>query len=106
MPTFTKFEDFSAMTNSSRPASGTPQDVKVEVDLPKEEAHEVPEIIFDQETMEREKKLLLKIDLFLLPTIWLVYLLSYMVGSHKPQRWPSTIQSKKRLMLINAIGQV
>lgn len=33
---------------------------------------------FEEET-EAEKKLLRKIDLFLLPTIWIVYLLSYMV---------------------------
>lgn len=31
-------------------------------------------------TPEEEKKLVKKIDLFLLPTIWLMYLLSYMVG--------------------------
>jgi hypothetical protein len=29
-------------------------------------------------TPEEEKKLVRKIDLFLLPTIWLMYLLSYM----------------------------
>jgi hypothetical protein len=29
-------------------------------------------------TSEEEKKLVRKIDLFLLPTIWLMYLLSYM----------------------------
>lgn len=29
-------------------------------------------------TQEEEKKLVRKIDLFLLPTIWLMYLLSYM----------------------------
>lgn len=29
-------------------------------------------------TAEEEKKLVRKIDLFLLPTIWLMYLLSYM----------------------------
>ena len=29
-------------------------------------------------TSEEEKKLVKKIDLFLLPTIWLMYLLSYM----------------------------
>jgi len=33
-------------------------------------------------TPEEEKKLVKKIDLFLLPTIWLMYLLSYMV-SHR-----------------------
>lgn len=33
---------------------------------------------FEEETAA-EKKLLRKIDLFLLPTIWIVYLLSYMV---------------------------
>jgi hypothetical protein len=32
-------------------------------------------------TAEEEKKLVRKIDLFLLPTIWLMYLLSYMVSS-------------------------
>lgn len=34
---------------------------------------------FEEET-EAEKKLLRKIDMSLLPTIWLVYLLSYMVS--------------------------
>lgn len=46
-------------------------------------AHEQPNTMdsftFEEET-EAEKKLLRKIDMFLLPTIWLVYLLSYMVG--------------------------
>jgi hypothetical protein len=32
-------------------------------------------------TAEEEKKLVRKIDLFLMPTIWLMYLLSYMVRS-------------------------
>lgn len=32
-------------------------------------------------TPEEEKKLVRKIDLFLMPTIWLMYLLSYMVCS-------------------------
>lgn len=32
-------------------------------------------------TAEEENKLVRKIDLYLLPTIWLMYLLSYMVGS-------------------------
>ena len=31
-------------------------------------------------TPEEEKKLVRKIDLFLMPTIWLMYLLSYMVS--------------------------
>ena len=31
-------------------------------------------------TPEEEKKLVRKIDLYLLPTIWLMYLLSYMVS--------------------------
>ena len=31
-------------------------------------------------TAEEEKKLVRKIDLYLLPTIWLMYLLSYMVS--------------------------
>ena len=35
-------------------------------------------------TPEEEKKLVRKIDLFLMPTIWIMYLLSYMV------RTPST----------------
>ncbi|UPK91958.1 hypothetical protein LCI18_002893 [Fusarium solani-melongenae] len=40
---------------------------------------------FEEET-EAEKKLLCKIDMFLLPTIWAVYLLSYMVRTtHKNQ---------------------
>lgn len=47
------------------------------------ETHENPinmdDFAFEEET-EAEKKLLRKIDMFLLPTIWLVYLLSYMVG--------------------------
>lgn len=33
-------------------------------------------------TPEEEKALVRKIDLFLLPTIWLMYLLSYMVSHH------------------------
>ena len=32
-------------------------------------------------TPEEEKKLVRKIDLFLMPTIWLMYLLSYMVST-------------------------
>lgn len=44
--------------------------------------HEVEDSQPDGEmswTPEEEKKLLRKIDLYLLPTIWLMYLLSYMV---------------------------
>lgn len=33
-------------------------------------------------TAEEEKKLVRKIDLFLMPTIWLMYLLSYMVSRY------------------------
>ena len=32
-------------------------------------------------TADEEKKLVRKIDLFLMPTIWIMYLLSYMVSS-------------------------
>ena len=37
-------------------------------------------LTFEEET-EAEKKLVRKIDMFLLPMIWVVYLLSYMVSS-------------------------
>ena len=33
---------------------------------------------------EEESRLVRKIDMFLLPTIWLMYLLSYMVSSFTP----------------------
>lgn len=47
------------------------------------ELHEVEDSQSDSElswTPEEEKKLVRKIDLYLLPTIWLMYLLSYMVS--------------------------
>jgi hypothetical protein len=37
------------------------------------------DVVFEENT-EAERKLVRKIDLFLLPCIWIVYLLSYMVG--------------------------
>ena len=37
-----------------------------------------------EEGTDAEKKLLRKIDMFLLPTIWVVYLLSYMVRPFDP----------------------
>ena len=54
---------------------------------------------------EEEKKLVRKIDLFLLPTIWIVYLLSYMVSSRHTQlqflgtdgrRMPGSLQPGQR----------
>lgn len=47
------------------------------------ELHEIEDSQLDSDmswTPEEEKKLVRKIDLYLLPTIWLMYLLSYMVG--------------------------
>lgn len=47
------------------------------------ELHEIEDSQSDSEmswTPEEEKKLVRKIDLYLLPTIWLMYLLSYMVS--------------------------
>lgn len=38
----------------------------------------------DMELKDEEKALVRKIDLFLLPTIWIMYLLSYMDVSRKP----------------------
>lgn len=46
------------------------------------EAEQVKEDdVFIENTIE-EKKLLRKIDLWLLPTIWLLYMVSYMVKIH------------------------
>lgn len=58
-------------------------------DIPSEmkhdaELHEIEDSQSDSEmswTPEEEKKLVRKIDLYLLPTIWLMYLLSYMVST-------------------------
>lgn len=50
----------------------------------KEAATDQPPIVIDdctfEDNTEAEKKLLRKIDMRLLPTIWLIYLLSYMVS--------------------------
>ena len=51
----------------------------LDVDAVKEEQQYVEELSGDAEQFALEEtKLVRKIDLFLLPTIWLMYLLSYM----------------------------
>lgn len=77
-------------TACSQHAPAAPQDVKM-YDIPAtEELREAVgakanpgsdmEIVDSQEAKKAEKKLVRKIDLFLLPMIWVVYLLSYMVS--------------------------
>lgn len=48
---------------------------------------------------DEEKKLLRKIDLFLLPTIWLMYLLSYMDRTKYATCWTES----RELMLTKAV---
>lgn len=62
------------MTFSARP------DNKIGLDCDEVEHDEVEQIQLGGITFtkEEEDKLVRKIDLFLLPTIWLMYLLSYM----------------------------
>jgi hypothetical protein len=62
------------MTLSARP------DTKIDLDCDEVERDEVEQIHLGGVTFtkEEEQKLVRKIDLFLLPTIWLMYLLSYM----------------------------
>lgn len=48
---------------------------------------------FEEDTPE-EKKLLRKIDMFLLPTIWIVYLLSYMVRRDVAPGWSQLLTEK------------
>jgi hypothetical protein len=58
---------------SSTPHSLEPADIK---DMDQSKQIEITEEL--TWTPEEEKKLVRKIDLYLLPTIWLMYLLSYM----------------------------
>jgi hypothetical protein len=56
-------------------ASGSPPLKPVDFQEPTEYIEETSDLTW---TPEEEKKLVRKIDLFLLPTIWIMYLLSYM----------------------------
>lgn len=71
------------MATQTRSAAA-PQKEKEKLHLEGDAAtHEDPTITDDptfEENAEAETKLLRKIDMCLLPTIWLVYLLSYMVS--------------------------
>lgn len=63
--------------NAKMQVTEIPADIKHDSEL-----HEVEDLQSDSDmswTPEEEKKLVRKIDLYLLPTIWLMYLLSYMV---------------------------
>jgi hypothetical protein len=48
------------------------------LDLKQPDAEKIEEVSMDADRAEEEKRLVRKIDLYLLPTIWLMYLLSYM----------------------------
>lgn len=69
-----KHESIANMTFSMRP------DNKIDLDCDEIERDEVEQVQLGGVTFtkEEEAKLVRKIDLFLLPTIWLMYLLSYM----------------------------
>lgn len=73
------------MKNDHGPVSSASSDQQVEdLENTKSEAvsHQQNSMVYQGETYvldtDEEKKLVRKIDLFLLPSIWLMYLLSYM----------------------------
>lgn len=52
--------------------------VRTSVEAQAEETIKIAELPFEEKT-EAEKKLVRKIDLYLMPTIWILYCFSYMV---------------------------
>lgn len=75
------------MATQTRSAAAPPKDNESLSMVGDAATHKDPTIINDpafEEQTEAEKKLLRKIDMCLLPTIWLVYLLSYMVSRYLP----------------------
>ncbi|KAF9871058.1 hypothetical protein CkaCkLH20_11475 [Colletotrichum karsti] len=70
------------MPTGARPSSPKPSMKTVEDTVEAENGNAFSGPINFEESTEEEKKLVRKIDLFLMPTIWAVYLLSYMDRSN------------------------
>lgn len=57
-------------------------------------------------TPEEEKKLVRKIDSYLLPTMWLMYLLSYMDRTKYVQEMSSTVQMTTNMLVALAMRRL